>query len=299
MFEGGGNKPVTTGGAGYPIIQVSNVPETLRPLARKFNRKSERTYNFIRNISALANDGVNYFKKVSSSIALPVNEKRKRLYKNINPNAGYIDPFNRMFRALTNTGSDDMWNREAVADDAFATYLQIPIKERKFNTRLPKSKYKPTIGSGVGDIYALPLKDTELDKGAIINDAKDIKINKSAPATVLPISGHGVLGNYTLSRGFDDKGEYVSYYDEYNLNPFRGFFAKRDGNNAPNFIQNIEDLSFGLGKPFTLYDRIYLDDYYGVSEPTHATYLPEITVYGNRRKKALGGGLFSTGKDYM
>lgn len=54
-------------------------------------------------------------------------------------------------------------------------------------------------------------------------------------------------------------------------------------------------MSNGIGKPVHIYDRIYLDDYYGVPkenrriEPNtyYGGYLPEITVIGqsNRSKK--------------
>ena len=44
----------------------------------------------------------------------------------------------------------------------------------------------------------------------------------------------------------------------------------------------------GIGKPVHIYDRIYLDDYYGVKQPTHGVYLPEITVRGKRSLKNRG-----------
>jgi len=58
----------------------------------------------------------------------------------------------------------------------------------------------------------------------------------------------------------------------------------------------------GFGKPVPVYDRIYLDDYYGVSEPTHSTWLPEVNVYGGKLKQsgkknlrpARGKGLLNT-----
>ena len=58
------------------------------------------------------------------------------------------------------------------------------------------------------------------------------------------------FGPHTISVGLDPyKGEYVSYYDKWDLAPFSG---------------NGEDESRGLGTPIEFYDRIYYDDYYGV-----------------------------------
>jgi hypothetical protein len=51
-------------------------------------------------------------------------------------------------------------------------------------------------------------------------------------------------------------------------------------------LNKLKDASFGIGKPVHIYDRIYMDDYYGSPVSTHATYLPEIIVNGvNKTKK--------------
>lgn len=84
--------------------------------------------------------------------------------------------------------------------------------------------------------------------------------------------GHA-LGRYTIGHNYDNKGEYVSYYDKWDLNPFS---------------DAGEDLSLGIGKPVNIYDRIYLDDYYGLPEEYRgSTYIPELTVTAN--KHADGG----------
>ena len=72
----------------------------------------------------------------------------------------------------------------------------------------------------------------------------------------------------------------MSYYDKCDLDPF--FYG-----------QGERDITMGIGKPVNIYDRIYLDDYYGVKQPTHATYLPEVTIYGKKKK----GSTFNKGKD--
>lgn len=61
------------------------------------------------------------------------------------------------------------------------------------------------------------------------------------------------LGEFTIDRGEDENGEYISYWDKWNLNPYKGMHAIKD-------ISTIEDLSFGIGKPFDIYDRIYFKE---------------------------------------
>lgn len=62
-----------------------------------------------------------------------------------------------------------------------------------------------------------------------------------------PTDNVGVMGRYTISRGKDEKGSYVSYYDKWDLNP--------------GLITNNQEASefAGVGKPFEIYGRIYYD----------------------------------------
>ena len=50
--------------------------------------------------------------------------------------------------------------------------------------------------------------------------------------------------------GNDENGKYISYYDKWDLNPYKGQYSSAN-------ISNIDDLSLGIGKPFEIYDRIY------------------------------------------
>lgn len=265
----------------YPLIPVHKLPSILRDsgVPQWFNRRIADAYDTAEYLKNTVGVPVEYINKLYNGLPTSIEDLRYNLYKNLNPSMGYNNPVKRVYEAATNTGADGMWNRDLMADDAYATYLQIPENKRKSKRLLQRAKYKPTKGdSTYDDVYALPLKNSEHDWGVLVEDASGLQIGESRAATKLPVTGYNVLGNYTLSRGYDGRGEYVSYYDDYDLNPYRGFFAEREGNKAPRFIQNKGDLSFGIGKPFSLYDRMYLDDYYGVKEPTHSTWLPEVTV---------------------
>lgn len=78
---------------------------------------------------------------------------------------------------------------------------------------------------------------------------------------VLFSDGASDLGPYTMGSGKDDKGHYISYYDDWDIN-----FA--EGDSAPEIARRLRklfpsgDMLMGtLGtKPFTMYDRRYLTE---------------------------------------
>jgi hypothetical protein len=54
------------------------------------------------------------------------------------------------------------------------------------------------------------------------------------------------LGHYNVSKGKDDRGEYISYYDKFDATP----------GNSKNLWEKLN-----VVKPFEIYDRIYIKDY--------------------------------------
>ena len=69
---------------------------------------------------------------------------------------------------------------------------------------------------------------------------------KDAHKTIKQGSEHhsNAIGRYTLGKGKDEKGEYISYYDKFDQGTGSGI-------NPGEFL--------GLTKPFEIYDRIYVD----------------------------------------
>lgn len=65
------------------------------------------------------------------------------------------------------------------------------------------------------------------------------------------------LNTFTAYRDRDNKGDFVSIYDEWDYNP-----AVRGGNKN---LDKVIDIPTG-GKPFVVYDRIYLDDHFNIPE---------------------------------
>lgn len=235
-------RPVTTGGAGY----IPSVEVTRNDIRRRlYDHLAPAGYQLpiTRTISAVLNP----VKKDIIEVA-PKSRRKKEIYPNLTP---------------------------AVRDDIYAEYLQIPKEERHkviFNI--------PDLGVSNGQIEETSLRPnnadnakhfrlkslTPIEKSRVVKQGLSVPIGKNTNSSPLRI----YLGHHTLGHNFDNRGEYVSYYDKWDLAPFTGYG---------------EDQSFGIGKPVHIYDRIYLDNYYGVKQPTHATYLPEVTVYGKKKKK--------------
>ena len=82
----------------------------------------------------------------------------------------------------------------------------------------------------------------------------DITVTKLSelPKGHLALDGGFGMGTYTVGRGEDENGEYVSYYDEWNINPFKG----KSANITIPGVSSVEDISV-LGTPIKLYDRRY------------------------------------------
>ena len=231
-------------------------------------------------------------------------------------------------------------------DDIFATYLGIPEEERHkdFRDKLAKvtrSDYRPTIGNENNEYYKIGLADEQKDW--LIDSGVGIPIGKSAVSN--PLDRY--FGDHTVSHGIDERGEYVSYYDKWDINPlfgrhnvgkkkninlgYRPTIRKTDlRNNGESFIEGLlngdikyyrgnepmfieipnpfvsesgdaGDMSLGIGKPVNFYDRIYLDDYYGIdSKPKnpdefYGGYLKPVTV----RPRKDGGQMFPSGGRFI
>lgn len=216
-----------------------------------------------------------------------IDEVRWLLYNHLSP-VGYFKAQERLISALNHKQTDKpSYDLHPYRDDIWATYLNIP-KEKRHNIRktiLEPSDYRPSKGN-VDNAYKLVLDDSE--KADIISVALSPNITsigrrktRSIKNGVLGFNQNKVtnvlgkyLGNHTIGRGVDSKGEYVSYYDLWDLNPIDD--------------KGGEDASGGIGKPINIYDRIYLDDYYGIPKENRGVqpgtyyggYLPEIKVIG-------------------
>lgn len=225
---------------------------------------------------------------------------RKTLYDNILP-WGYNDIPQRVYNAVVrNKKEEDETRDRAIRDDLFATYLQIPNSERHSidggKATLSKSKYKPKGATKDKPTYKFDELTPPAEYGILayagqvpgglnIQGESYLPIGKNRviyPNDINAFSELEGLGQFTVGRGHDNKGEYISYYDSWDLG---------------NTKNPYKDMSLGIGRSFNIYDRIYLDDYYGVPSPYRgSSYLPEVTVTGKKRRKGrkhgYGGNLY-------
>ena len=222
---------------------------------------------------------------------------RRKLYDNVQP-WGYNDIPQRVWNAVVlnkpEPYDDNNESRQrAIRDDLWATYLQIPQKDRHVieggKVTLEPSPYKPKGAVKEKDTYRFnQLSDAarqgilaytgQTPGGLTIDGLPYLPLNTNRVVYPNDINAYTELeglGQFTVGRGRNDKGEYVSYYDSWDLG---------DTNDS------YKDMSLGIGKPFNIYDRIYLDDYYEVPEEHRGgSYLPEVTVFGN--KHSDGGSI--------
>lgn len=227
-----------------------------------------------------------------------------RFYNTIGARWGYGNMKQAINSFFTNTDKSKIQGDQddEESDLQLATYLNIPINKRHYQKELEKSQYAPTKGNKSSTYYKLQLDNN--DKEALINESRGInyklggyntdKINSSDGQLIYDgtplnygesksskvLSSHN-LGTHTLSRGFDpQKGEYVSYYDQWDINPYKGYWGERNNNIITKALglDKKDNIDF-LGTPIHFYDRIYLDDYYNVpKEYKGSQFLPEIKV---------------------
>lgn len=211
-----------------------------------------------------------------------VNGVRKRLYDKVSP-YGYQHVPQRVASALLLDNKIQMatangFNYEnlpsaKLRDEIFAEYLNIPVEQRHYNVRLEKSKYKPSIRTTNNGTYYVSPTNKSI-RAQLIEELNDPTISSPlASGRHRERTTDGVLGSYTLSRGRDSRGDYISYYDSWDLSPFHG--------------ANGRDESLGIGKPVEFYNRFYLDDIIGLTPNSRkGTYwLPPIEITYDKRTK--------------
>ena len=264
----------------------------IKKYGNNFDMYETRTYNKYK----LGGSRRNSIRNVLGAVLDPINTIRQRAYNTINPFSDYnivknfkefVDgkymDYGNVMKVVENNNNKyltefgDGIGNAGVADDIWATYLQIPKNKRRFPIRIKQSNYKPSSGNQNEVYYKLPLEKYRQEE--LINETNNLPIGKNNNSEIF--SDYN-LGVHTIGRGHDKKGEYRSYYDRWDLNPFNG---KYSGINIP-ILNALNDVSFGIGKPVNIYDRIYLDDYYGVPKNKRigASYLPEVKVVGVRRR---------------
>lgn len=235
---------ITMQGVPYPVVGVDNTGHTkmMQPgMNYTFPGQYVTEYPMAQNGKEVKKNNIrqayvdaynNYNNRTFPSETLPT---RQKAFRTINPSS-YLDfqNYNR-------------WNRDEQRDvfydprseEAFKFYLGLNKPEDLKYIR--KSQYRPTINAIDQNYYAV---DPELEQD-IFNTYKDkLKLNEILQTDEGKINtilsgkgGAGVLGNFGVSKGHDEKGDYLSYYDRYDLKDFAQSRTK--------------------GVPYSIYNRIY------------------------------------------
>lgn len=177
-------------------------------------------------------------------------------------------------------------------DDAvWGTYLNIPVEERKYKTDLVLSRYKPIKGGDDKYYYKIPIDQRTKDK--LVMEGNNLPFNHNANTKTL--FGYN-MGTSTIGKGMDEKrGEYISYYDKWDINPLHGDYVDNTLKDKFPILSKLipsdgSDVFKGITNPVSFYDRIYLDDYYGVKSKVEpgdyfGGYLPEVVITPNKFDK--------------
>ena len=124
--------------------------------------------------------------------------------------------------------------------------LNIYLGKPQINNSLSISRYKPTVSKDTDVEYFKVNKLSNMFPDKIKDLTNPIEIENIAYKGGDNNDNYIYrgLGRFTIDKGKDEKGDYFSYYDIFDMNPI-----------------GKGDLSFGVGKPFEVYDRIYYKDY--------------------------------------
>lgn len=217
---------------------------------------------------------------------------RNNAYNNISPNR-YTNFKERIIKGIILNKDVDSIRENGYdkdRDDQWAQYLQIPKNARHKQPGIRKlynAQYFPVIKIPFkpNDNKVFKMKLTNKEKESLINFAKQKELMFGREISGRPLDR--LFGDHAIGRGVDDKGEYISYRDIYDINPFQGADTQKSTGSLY-LDYKLRKYNGDVGKiigakPFTIYDRIYLDDYYGVDSSAnqgtyYGGYLPEITI---------------------
>lgn len=146
-----------------------------------------------------------------------------------------ISPFDKMLQLLPNLirGRETRFNTIAKREDAWRFYLGMPQEYDTFGI----SDYRPAKSTENKYYYKINGFSPESLLDPRVSLDRQIQ---NGGKLIMQDDDFNVMGNFTLGRGSDEKGDYLSYYDRWDLDKIplerRGIF----------------------GKPFEIYDRQYI-----------------------------------------
>ena len=169
-------------------------------------------------------------------------------------------------------------NREAKSflthQDGLNEYLGLS----QHNNSFVDAEYTPTRGTLVNGKYLKYMREPEEVNYVIDMYNMNGKVGGNFNRKGFTEAMNPYIRNFQISSGYDPKrGEYAAIYDTWDYNILASTSGDKNSKPGDNLGKIIG------GKPFDIYDRIYLDDYYQIPEEKRgATYIPEIRVIAKR-----------------
>ena len=167
----------------------------------------------------------------------------KNIKRVVSAGFGYPDA---LTQSRQNQNSDSTFsNTLAERDDLWHMVLGLDQP----NNTVKESEYRPTNENDPNSVYySSSVTEEGLRKELDQNGLEAIdKMVKAGPGRH---GGKNTLGNFTVAKGQDDKGHYISYYDIWDLNPIS------KGPGALRTLENAGQSLLGLETP-EVYGRIY------------------------------------------
>lgn len=203
---------------------------------------------------------------VGSKVGDAVDTFKHNLGQNLRP-YGYGNAAERVWNA--GVLNEPYTGSVALPDEGAPEYVTNPTKERQDllnhmlgqgmpNNSMSVSQYKPTDSTDESAVYySSPMTEKALERQLYRSEDPLGQIEKFTEKP--DYHGGKVLGNYTITKGSDDQGSYISYYDKWDLNPMstyneEGSIKRSINQAAEKGFQNM------LGvQPAEVYGRIYYD----------------------------------------
>jgi hypothetical protein len=185
---------------------------------------------------------------------------KEKIAGNIRPQ-GYQNPLERVAEAIVKPEAGSFNKMTEYLEQPYLRerqdFLGLMMKGEQQNNTLPISTTRPTNSKNEEAVYY----NSPETENRIKEQLKDPKFLEqfspsdkgiySAPPSYNNKSSEGnVLGKYTMNLGEDDKGKYVSYYDKWDLDPYKG------KNSALDMVSTIAQKAAGI-KPAEAYGRVY------------------------------------------
>ena len=246
--------------------------------------------------------GLNYIKGRVAENINPVGYGESFNTRTQTPDPGLIKgPLGKVLNAVVEPqGGSAAWNENG--SDAWLSERQ-DLLNMMMNDQLPSgrlsrdgkrgiavSQYRPSNAIEGTTYYNSPATEASIIRDLQKNN-KLLDLFKANKDGVKTYTGYGVddtqgahgqgnvLGNYTMTMGKDDKGDYIDYYDKWDLQPWKGT------NKTLTKITDAAQKMAGVVTP-EIYGRVYMSDIEG-NQKKYGGSLEDLTMMAPYRKKTL------------